>query len=151
MVHINKGRLHAFRKLSTHQLAGNDCHATLRADLVKRMNLEEAQVCISVAWDWMYRGVSEGGIAREVSATMTCASLNRLKPIKSLGMIELPLLLLSRSICDSKSEQVKGGYQPSKEVTCRGILPGLRLIVGEQRSLMERAQGRLRVKGTGIC
>ena len=65
-VHINKGRLHAFRKMTNELLPyavpaapSDDCHAFLRAHL-KMPGTNETVVgpgkpeilCISVAWDW---------------------------------------------------------------------------------------------------
>ena len=129
LIHINKGRIHAFRKLSTYKLPKDDCHATLRAELVEKENLVKEELCISVAWDWMYRGVTEGGIGRELSAAFQCAELNRIKGIKSLGIPEVSLLHLARSICDEKPPTAESPFQPTPEVICRGILPGLRDLV----------------------
>ena len=53
-VHINKGRLHAFRKLSPTDLPPNDCHRQLRLDINDDLGPKE-HICISVAWDWMVR------------------------------------------------------------------------------------------------
>jgi hypothetical protein len=53
-VHINKGRLHAFRKMSPTQLHPSDCHFALRSKLIDEDKLGFAeQICVSVAWDWM--------------------------------------------------------------------------------------------------
>jgi hypothetical protein len=35
-------------------------------------NLDKEQLCVSVVWDWMHRGVTEVGISREVIAAMNC-------------------------------------------------------------------------------
>jgi len=74
-VHINKGRLHAFRKVSNEQLPFTDCHAKLRRGLLKPGSRERVVgpgkseiLCISVAWDWMFRGVTAAGINREGSS-----------------------------------------------------------------------------------
>jgi hypothetical protein len=149
MVHINKGRLHAFRKMSTQELEVTDCHATLRAELLGKVPLRKEQVCFSIAWDWMYRGVTERGIAREVAAVMTCASLNRLRSIKSLGAVETVLLHLSRAVCDrEEAHEGEHPYQPSKKVICRGIVPGLQLVVQEHKSMMEVARANTKTEGT---
>ena len=78
LIHVNKGRLHALRKPSIHKLPVNDCHAALRADVVRDEKLEKEQLCMSVAWDWMFQGATEAGAHREVSAAMECAALNRI-------------------------------------------------------------------------
>ena len=56
-VHINKGRLHAFRKLSPTDLPPNDCHRQLRLGINKEHGPKE-HICISVAWDWMVRATN---------------------------------------------------------------------------------------------
>lgn len=52
---INKGRLHAFRKMTFDELPENDCHAQLRKRMIaelKAQNIHRPPLCISVAFDW---------------------------------------------------------------------------------------------------
>ena len=52
---INKGRLHAFRKMTFDELPNTDCHAAQRSELVamlKEKKLDRAPLCISIAYDW---------------------------------------------------------------------------------------------------
>merc|ERR1712157_271046 len=71
LVHINKGRLHAFRKMSTSQLPESDCHADQRRQLIQSKGIAgEEKLCVSVAWDWMYRGVTSAGINKEVCTVL---------------------------------------------------------------------------------
>lgn len=54
-LHINKGRLHAFRKLTIEPLPDSDCHADLRSTLIQQITdrgetLDD--LCISIAYDW---------------------------------------------------------------------------------------------------
>ena len=52
---INKGRLHAFRKMTFDELPENDCHAQLRKNMIaelKVQNIHRPPLCISVAFDW---------------------------------------------------------------------------------------------------
>lgn len=92
LVHINKGRLHAFRKLVPAALPSTDCHAKLRSNLLSDLDLDDPRKypaefrCLSVAWDWMYRGVTEEGINREAVATLECAILNRQRKLQSLAI-----------------------------------------------------------------
>jgi hypothetical protein len=51
-LHINKGRLHAFRKLTVDELPESDCHAKLRADLINSAGFVFSPICTSVAFDW---------------------------------------------------------------------------------------------------
>jgi hypothetical protein len=50
---LNKGRLHAFRKLSIDVLPEYDCHYFQRKTLmIENPSMEVAPICISVAFDW---------------------------------------------------------------------------------------------------
>jgi hypothetical protein len=54
-LHINKGRLHAFRKMTFQQLPESDCRCILRQQKIAELQaqgLTEAPICISVAYDW---------------------------------------------------------------------------------------------------
>ena len=54
-LHINKGRLHAFRKMTFEQLPESDCHCLLRQQKIAELQaqgLTKAPICISVAYDW---------------------------------------------------------------------------------------------------
>lgn len=52
-MHINKGRLHAFRKVAFEKLKPDDAHANLRAELMREDHAgPSAPLCISVAFDW---------------------------------------------------------------------------------------------------
>ena len=87
-VHINKGRLHAFRKLehgeepvSSHAFAASKLKplegaaaaaaasppaaAAAAAALAHPNRRVEAGLCVSVAWDWQFEGVSCQGVAAE--------------------------------------------------------------------------------------
>ncbi len=144
LIHINKGRLHAFRKLSIHKLPVNDCHATLRADVLLEEKLEQEQLCMSVAWDWMFQGVTEAGIHREVSTAMECAALNRINGVQSLGIPEASLLQTAKYI---RGAMVAGPRQyPPPEVICRGILPSLRMVVDNEMSALVGARTRCRAE-----
>ena len=131
-MHINKGRLHAFRKLSPCPLPTDDCHAILRSHLLASANLPEEYVCISIAWDWMYRGVTEAGIKRELSAMLRCSVLNKDRKLKSLAIPEVSLLHMARSISlvtEESHSPCSGPYRADPKVISRGILPSLRLVV----------------------
>jgi hypothetical protein len=134
LVHINKGRLHAFRKLSPHQLPTSDCHAELRAHTIANQCIEMEEICVSVAWvswlagwtmtptercltdeqcfsfsqDWMYRGITAAGINREITSTLECAALNRKHEKHSLAIPELSLLQMARTIAPSLTPSTVG-------------------------------------------
>ena len=53
---INKGRLHAFRKMTFDELPITDCRAAQRSELVAMLKeekkMDHAPLCISIAYDW---------------------------------------------------------------------------------------------------
>jgi hypothetical protein len=51
VVHINKGRLHAFRKMQPCSLDPNDCHYRQR-EVVLSDRKGELGENVSLAWDW---------------------------------------------------------------------------------------------------
>jgi hypothetical protein len=103
-VHINKGRLHAFRKLSPTLLPEHDCHAKLREKVLSQFSekqLSDLSICISIAWDWTFRGITAEAIHDELFSMFECAALNQKNSARSLAIPETSLLhtakvLLSR-------------------------------------------------------
>ena len=73
-IHINKGRLHAFRKKAP---AGPET---------------VDNVCISVAWDWMYEGTESKGLRGEAATGVYNEAQNRLYRRQSLGIHSSTLL-----------------------------------------------------------
>lgn len=159
-VHINKGRLHAFRKVTNEELPPTDCHAKLRAELMIPGTNEPVVgsgkpeiLCISVAWDWMYRGVTARGINREIISILECAALNRKYGALSLAIPELSLIQMARTLAPNPEEgtappgayretlfgfedcsadnydMTPKGFSPSASVICKGIFPGLQYVV----------------------
>jgi hypothetical protein len=150
LIHINKGRLHAFRKLSPCKLPDSDCHAIQRKRLVEEtgMNGKET-MCISVAWDWMNRGVTACGISREFCTVLEGSIRNRKSLVISLAIPELCLLQMatflpgdtidtrdddSFLVAPSKKSEKSVLYKPSTQVVCQGILPGLQYLANEHKN-----------------
>jgi len=92
LLHINKGRLHAFRKMSCSQLEANDCHSVIRPKVMKNCKITKDVVCMSVAWDWMYRGKTYEGIKEEVVQTLDSVRLARDHNIQSLAIPQLSII-----------------------------------------------------------
>jgi hypothetical protein len=152
LIHINKGRLHAFRKMSTANLPVDDCHYRLRKDLIAEQNLKAEVLCVSIAWDWMFRGLTARGINRELLTTLEAATLNRKRGRVSLAIPELSLLRMAQAAAKPQTSfRTKGcltGVADSKSASdrekecievCRGILPGLRYVIKEHTAAMESA------------
>lgn len=150
MVHINKGRLHAFRKMSSVQLPKTDCHCELRDHILSSLQHSESLFCASIAWDWMYKGISPEGINREVSSILECARLNRSRRLQSLAIPETTLLYLAKNVIADFRGQKKDGNKsiillksariyrndciPSSTNVLRGILPSLQFVVSKHSS-----------------
>ena len=71
---INKGQLHAFRKMTFDELPNTDCHAEQRSELVAMLN--RAPLCISIAFDWW--------VMRLVIWLLYCAGLDTLPLVLTL-------------------------------------------------------------------
>ena len=57
LLHINKNRLHMFRKMTFESISTVDCHYQLRRQMIAELkemapDLKTAPLCISIAWDW---------------------------------------------------------------------------------------------------
>jgi len=166
-VHINKGRLHAFRKLSYSILHEHDCHSELRNNLMQQKSKDKHMfvdcLCVSIAWDWTYRGLSSEAINREVSSMLECASLNRERVSRSLAIPETSLLCTANYFLarakEASSLAHKGsllscsiyGYRPylkdySRSVSSepiavlRGILPSLAHLVARHKAAVSHVQ-----------
>ena len=152
-VHINKGRLHAFRKLAPSSLPERDCHYDLRNKILQIKEQPSEDICFSIAWDWMFKGVTSEGINREVSGILECARLNREHSLPSLAIPETALLFLAKeniakyqldsNITTTKSlfamdipVQPKQGdrSEPDAETVLRGILPSLQYVVNRHNA-----------------
>lgn len=150
-VHINKGRLHAFRKFTCSTLPTNDCHRALRTEVIENYQLKKSPLCLSVAFDWMYWGADKEGINREVASTVECAALCRDYSCKSLAIPETVILSSAMLACarlaarieDSSMlsfETTKGDTPscgPSESDLIAGILPSLRYLVKRDKSAAE--------------
>jgi hypothetical protein len=102
-VHLNKGRLHAFRKLSIDELPTDDCHFTLRRLLLQSVKYNIPSLALSVAWDWSFMGCDADGINREVLYSLECASINQRHNRQSLAVSESALLQWVLKLTSKKS------------------------------------------------
>lgn len=142
MVHINKGRLHAFRKLSPVELPQTDCHHDLRKDIMPTLDPSKL-LCVSIAWDWMFKGVTSEGINREVSSILECARLNQHHKIQSLAIPETALLFLARLNITKHDQSIscnESDCVPDAKTVLRGILPGLTYVVHKHNSAAKSCQ-----------
>jgi hypothetical protein len=161
-VHINKGRLHAFRKLTPEKLPNEDCHCQLRDAMIKEKSLtNKVPTCVSIAWDWQFGGVHAEGIHRESVAILESALLVDQKDgCKCLAIPKAALLAMGRqvlrpessrnstqqrlSLIDSSIIGQGFGYDAKPNVidntsVARGILPALRFLVKSNIEMIKSA------------
>eukprot|EP00571_Detonula_confervacea_P000867 CAMPEP_0172328380 /NCGR_PEP_ID=MMETSP1058-20130122/60322_1 /TAXON_ID=83371 /ORGANISM="Detonula confervacea, Strain CCMP 353" /LENGTH=2122 /DNA_ID=CAMNT_0013045493 /DNA_START=119 /DNA_END=6484 /DNA_ORIENTATION=+ len=153
VVHINKGRLHAFRKLAPSSLLETDCHHDLRNEILQSKKQPIEDVCFSIAWDWMFKGVTSEGINREVSGILECARLNQEHGLQSLAIPETTLLFLAKEniakhLLKSETSATNSLFamdiplrptrrdipEPDAETVLRGILPSLQYVVSRHNA-----------------
>ena len=152
-VHINKSRLHAFRKLTPDAVDSSDCHKELRLHIVKNETIETLHsLCISIAWDWMYLGNSCAGVNREIVSILECAAINRVLGKMSLAIPELCILALARkhmshfrskipfspSFLPSTRKSMSNQNDTDQKVLA-GILPVLQFMIGQHVDTAHKA------------
>ncbi|KAL7553995.1 hypothetical protein ACHAWF_017589 [Thalassiosira exigua] len=154
VVHINKGRLHAFRKLAPFPLCDLDCHSDLRSHILEQKDKPTEDLCFSVAWDWMFKGVTSEGIDREVSSVLECCRLNQEHHLQSLAIPETSLLFLAKENItkhrlqmrnddgglfnmDIPQRPAKARTEPDAETVLRGILPSLQYVIRRHNSAVK--------------
>jgi len=130
-VHINKNRLHCFRKMSDTTLDNNDCHYELRSDLLKTTQ-SIGPICVSIAWDWMYKGVTTEGTRNEIITSMEAATMLRKSDSGNKNLAQPCHVLLSaaRSHVPFANDDDIDFY--------RGILAPLQHVVTENCKALSR-------------
>lgn len=111
------------------------------------MNDAIVPVCFSIAFDWMFAGITADGINREVTTSVDNAERNRRhETAKSLAIPETAILKIA-SIVSTMESPWDGGtlptslsnmtYRPSIEKLAQGILPALRYIIHRDYPLID--------------
>jgi hypothetical protein len=165
-VHINKGRLHAFRKLTPETLPIEDCHCELRRTMIEEKSLtNKLPTCVSIAWDWQFGGVHAEGIHRESIAILESALLvDKKDGCKCLAIPKASLLALGRQVILPESSGRSAHQQQQQSLidnsiigrgfdgdakpsvidntsVARGILPALRFLVKSNVEVLTSAVG----------
>lgn len=108
------------------------------------------EMCISVAWDWMNRGVTPSGISRESLTILEGTILNKKNLVTSLAIPELSLFQIAAFVrAESterpgsflsrlgKKEQEHLLYKSPAQCICQGILPGLKYLADEHSDALK--------------
>lgn len=110
--------------MSNQQLQPNDCHYTQRQAVLKHLEPTELNYCVSLAWDWSFRGTTQYGIDKLLSSTLSAALFNREHNLPSLGIPERSTFCLGRKL---KSKSNPMSMKEKKKISA-GILPTLKSI-----------------------
>jgi len=113
----------------------------------------------------MYRGVTAEGINREVCTVLEGSTLNRRNDVTSLAIPELSLLQMAKSVparsltstrgisflgALEKKEKKNSVYESTKEEICRGIYPGLCIVVGQHVNALNVTESKSTEKGARL-
>jgi len=130
-LHVNKGRMYAFRSASSASLDANDCHKDLRNELIENKMITNDSICKILAWDWMNLGTTEEGIQREISETLTNARLAQKNEVQPLAIPERCIIAMAyhHLACYEATMCWYGGLLPSHLIVLKGIYPGLKDII----------------------
>lgn len=96
LLHIGKGRLHAFRKMTCDNLEPSDCHYALRKEIIQQRGILHDPLCFSIAWDWMFMGHTQEGTQNEVQAVLDCEKLAFQNAVRSLATPDICLIEMAK-------------------------------------------------------
>eukprot|EP00554_Chaetoceros_debilis_P012240 CAMPEP_0194110982 /NCGR_PEP_ID=MMETSP0150-20130528/10091_1 /TAXON_ID=122233 /ORGANISM="Chaetoceros debilis, Strain MM31A-1" /LENGTH=1306 /DNA_ID=CAMNT_0038800289 /DNA_START=328 /DNA_END=4248 /DNA_ORIENTATION=+ len=135
-LHINKGRLHAFRKAGRNPVDPKDCHSDIREECMANGAIKPGSICKSIAWDWMYTGTTEKGIHEEVSYALSCARLAKKHGVQSLAIPESCIIQMANH--HIAQHKILSNFplqsKPSDLTFLKGIFPTLKGILQDQIS-----------------
>ena len=143
-LHIPKGCIHAFRKLSNSPLPPDDCHAALRKQYLEGKSANEEEICISIAWDWAWLGGSSTStVEQEFNYLSDAASINRDLCIGPGVAHVLSLLQMAERIAHlqakSKKDLKYNLLEPSR--LAYAIYPNLKKVVESEENLVAHCMG----------
>ena len=140
-LHIPKGCVHAFRKLSRNKLSEDDCHYKLRKTYLEGLSEKEEDVCISFAWDWVRLGDSSHSINTELDFLFQVLKDNQKARLGPSAPIGRSVLRMANALCKEPTE-VKCDLLAHGELAL-GIVPALQLLL--------KSQDKIFVGGTGMA
>lgn len=115
-MHINKGRLHAFRKVTNEMVPEDDCHCELRKQLVENHG-------------WQFVSFSPEGINREATSALECQLLvDKRIHVSCLAFPRACLLALGKSCLPVGSRDLPHMFdtpRKQEEKENHNALPGL--------------------------
>ena len=127
--------MHAFRKLSRNKLPEYDCHYKLRNQYLKGLSDKEEDICISFAWDWVWRGDTSHSINKELDFLLQVLKDNRRERLGPPAPIGLSLLRMANSLCSAPTEMKCDFLTPADLAV--GIAPALTSLVDSQDKIFQ--------------
>ena len=113
--------------MSLDSLPASDCHSALRKDLIKKEVILTPPLCISIAWDWLFRGFTAIGIDKEIYTSLSSTKICQQHRKVCLGIPETVLLHMAKQMVtqiDSKKKQF-----PAPKTVLQGIKRSLYEVV----------------------
>lgn len=107
-LHINKGRLHSFRKLEKKELREADCFKDLREKYVHEHNQPLNNICLSVAWDWFFQGKTANGAKNEINYAFESSEVHKWtgRADRAPGMPSQLLMAAGKALTTKKLEDM---------------------------------------------
>lgn len=124
--------------MSVDSLRTSDCHSTLRKELIEKQDFVPPNLCMSVAWDWLFRGYTATGIGKEIDTSLSSAKVCQKNEKICLAIPERVLLCTAKQMitqCDSKKHQF-----PAPKTVLQGIKKSLIEVVNDHLSLYSKKQ-----------
>ena len=157
-LHIRKGILHAFRKLSTDALPSDDCHADLRAQYVqtlckdKQVVLQETE-CISFAWDWVWTGNDSYGIGKQLKLALEANNEHQQVEAPSSSIVQFSILQMAKQIAlPVSTDEQQQQQQQQQRTLARGFVDAYQRIIADQLKMDDFAnQCRAQKNLTCFC
>ena len=134
VLHIPKGCIHAFRKLSFQPLPEDDCHFQLRKEYVQGKDFAANDICVSVAWDCICLGAPPDGMKAELEYVFDTAECIKAKKWQPFGTPEFALLRYSNWLANPRQDD---GPVFSPSEVAKQLLPLLKKYLASQQSLVK--------------
>lgn len=148
LLHIGKGRLHAFRKMTCDPLEPSDCHCDIRKEIIQQRNICHDPLCFSIAWDWMFMGCTQEGMKNEVQVVLDCEKLAFQNSVRSLATPDFCLVEMAKEeLARLESLPVEERYTSKSFENLMGIGP---FVLSTLRSQIKRIRDVRDIRRSGV-
>ena len=74
--------------MSICKLDSSDCHFKVRSEIIEKKKLKTDSLCMSIAWDWSFKGYSRLGMAEELETALKSAKIATKESKATLAITE---------------------------------------------------------------